>query len=87
MSAPPAQYAGKRRLCPPAPVMPANPPSVAPQVSAPLGWVLSSASQQALNDALSREAGHRCAADKDLPRDLCEPGVGHLGVILALTDR
>ena len=62
-------------------------PSVAPQISAPLGWVLSPASQKALNVALSREAGYRCTADRDVPPGVCEPGVGHLGDILALTYR
>jgi len=62
-------------------------PGVVPQISAPLGWVLSPASQEALNDALSREAGYRCTLDKNGPVGLCEPGVGHLGDLLAFTDR
>jgi hypothetical protein len=65
-------------------------PGVAPQISAPLGWVLSPASQGALNDALSREAGYRCpvgkTANASASAGVCEPGVGHLGDLLALTD-
>lgn len=61
-------------------------PAVVPQISAPLGWVLSPASQAALNNALSREAGYRCTLDKNALAGLCEPGVGHLGDLLALTD-
>ena len=60
-------------------------PGVVPQISAPLGWVLSPASQDALDKALGRETGYRCTLDKNAPAGLCEPGVGHLGDLLALT--
>ena len=61
-------------------------PGVVPQISAPLGWVLSPLSQKALNNALSREAAYRCARNKNAPTGLCEPAVGHLGDLLALTN-
>lgn len=63
-------------------------PGVVPQVSVPLGWVLSPASQQSLNQALTAEARYRCAAGaRNVPENMCEPGVGHLGDLLALTSR
>jgi hypothetical protein len=62
-------------------------PGVAPQISAPLGWVLSPASQASLQGALNREAGYRCVPGQNVAAGLCEPGVGHLGDLLALTNR
>ena len=62
-------------------------PSVAPQIAAPLGWVLSPASQQSLDNALDREASYQCTvAGGNKPGDQCalEPGIGRLGDILAL---
>ena len=65
-------------------------PSVAPQVAAPLGWVLSPASQQSLDNALDREASYQCTIPGgNKPGnngDQCtlEPGIGRLGDILAL---
>jgi hypothetical protein len=59
-------------------------PRTEPRISAPLGWILSAASQNALNTALGEEenpAG-RCLQAK--PPDVCQPGVGRMADLLQL---
>jgi len=64
-------------------------PTEFPGVAAPLGWLLSQASQQALDSALQRDAeGEQCGAYQPAyltQRQYCLPGVGGLADLLALT--
>jgi len=59
-------------------------PHVQPQISAPLGWVLSAASRNALNTALYVEAqpASRCLPASHAVQ--CQPGVGRLADLLQL---
>ena len=59
-------------------------PRKEPRISAPLGWVLSKASRDALDEALSKEeaAVSRCL---NTPQpDVCQPGVGRMADLLQL---
>jgi hypothetical protein len=57
-------------------------PRIQPQISPPLGWVLSADSINALNTALTAEAANRCLPPSQPAQ--CPPGVGRLGDLLQL---
>lgn len=59
-------------------------PRIQPQISAPLGWVLSAASKNTLNQALNVEEqpSSRCLQAKQPAQ--CQPGVGRLADLLPL---
>jgi uncharacterized membrane protein len=58
-------------------------PRIQPQISPPLGWVLSAASSSALKSALTAEAANRCLPPSQPAQ--CPPGVGRLADLLQLT--
>jgi hypothetical protein len=57
-------------------------PRTEPRVSAPLGWVLSTASQDALNAALDEEKQPSSGCANVPPPHACQPGVGRLADLL-----
>ena len=61
-----------------------------PEVTAPLGWVLSDASMAGMNAAMSTQAGTRCADQGSGPASIdpaCLRGYGAMGDLLGYLDR
>jgi hypothetical protein len=58
-------------------------PDAAPEISAPLGWVLSESSMDRMDAAMTKQATQTCA---QVPNSLCTRGFGRLKDVLDLLD-
>lgn len=64
-------------------------PGTRPQVAAPLGWILSTASRRSMDDGVAEQLATSCPARETyLPRQpTCQDGSGTLGDLLGLVSR